>query len=210
MFIEPQEILDFSASLGWELGGIFLFFSSLIEYVFPPFPGDTVTIVGAILSVQANWPITVVLFATVLGSGVGAALNWKLGDWLKNEGTSFLHRWIRSPKIEKKLQNIEGKFQKYGPIYIALNRFIPAFRSLFFIAAGYSGLSLRLTVFWALISALLFNTILYILGFAIGFNLEKIMALFQQFAMGILVAGLISLVVYLAIKYRKKPNSPKI
>ena len=52
------------------------------EYLFPPFPGDTVTLFGAFLAVagKLNWAL--VWGAVTLGSGVGLTLDWWVGRWL--------------------------------------------------------------------------------------------------------------------------------
>ena len=58
-----QPLLDF-LSAGQSAAGLsVLFVSALIEYVFPPFPGDTVTLFGAFLAAHQGWSVPLVFTA---------------------------------------------------------------------------------------------------------------------------------------------------
>ena len=54
------------------LGLAVLAASALIEYVFPPFPGDTVTLFGAILITSHGWSFAGVFGSVMAGAGVGS------------------------------------------------------------------------------------------------------------------------------------------
>src|SRR5262245_60083821 len=48
--------------------------SAMIEYVFPPFPGDFVTVLGAVLVTGYGWSFPLVLGAVMLGSVAGTLI----------------------------------------------------------------------------------------------------------------------------------------
>src|SRR4051812_33831071 len=61
------------------LGYAVLFLAALVEYIFPPFPGDTITLLGGIYAVRGekSWPL---VFAVVtLGSVLGCAIDYGAG-----------------------------------------------------------------------------------------------------------------------------------
>src|SRR5512142_1846245 len=59
-----------------------LFLASLAEYVFPPFPGDLLVLLGAWYAVQGviSWPLA--FTAVTAGAVAGAALDYGVGRWL--------------------------------------------------------------------------------------------------------------------------------
>ncbi len=61
------------------LGFFTLFLASVIEYVFPPFPGDTVVVAGAGLVAAFGWPLWPVFAAVTAGSVAGSIIAWSAG-----------------------------------------------------------------------------------------------------------------------------------
>jgi membrane protein DedA with SNARE-associated domain len=177
------------------LGWLALAASAVIEYVFPPFPGDVVTVLAASLVIAAAWSWYGVLSALMLGSVVGAALTFELGV-----------RWARRREERGKksagLDRLVAGFQKHGAAYLVLNRFVPGVRSAFFVAAGLAGMSRRAVYFYGALSALLWNLVLFAAGAALGANyerLERLVTTYTAVAIAIMVAiavvwGLLTLV----------------
>lgn len=171
-----EQTIVWAEEVGWVWGSIYLFLGSLVEYVFPPFPGDTITVVGAAFIPTAGWPWAAVWFATISGSVVGASLNWRLGVWIASspEKETWFHRWVRRPRVASKISRVVSAFEARGPIFLAVNRFVPAFRAVFFIAAGMANISLGRTVFWAAVSSALWGAALMVVGSAIGFQIDRL------------------------------------
>ena len=145
--------------------------AAAIEYLFPPFPGDFITIVAAVLVTAASWSAFGVLSALMVGSMLGAALTFELGL-----------RWARRRKVHPPVAGaaagaldrlVEG-FRRHGAAYLVLNRFVPGIRSLFFVAAGLAGMRRGPVLLFAGISALLWNLGLFALGAALGSNLDRL------------------------------------
>ena len=57
--------------------------SAMVEYVFPPFPGDTITLFGAVLITAYGWSFAAVFGAVMLGSMAGAMADYYLGHRLR-------------------------------------------------------------------------------------------------------------------------------
>lgn len=136
------------------------------EYVFPPFPGDFVTVLAAVLVTAASWSALGVLSALMVGSMIGAALTFELGL-----------RWgagRKPPEEPAVLDRLVARFRRHGAVYLVLNRFVPGVRSLFFVAAGLAGMRRGPVLLFAGISALLWNLALFGVGAAVGANLDAL------------------------------------
>lgn len=152
-------------------GWLALAASAVIEYVFPPFPGDVVTVLAASLVIAASWSWVGVLSALMVGSVIGAALTFELGV-----------RWARRRaahpdghgKHAAALDRLVAGFQRHGAAYLVLNRFVPGVRSLFFVAAGLAGMSRRAVYGYGALSALLWNVGLLGVGLALGANYQRL------------------------------------
>src|SRR5690554_101688 len=154
-------------------GLVVLMLSAMIEYIIPPFPGDTITLVGAMLIPNAGWPWAGVFGAVIVGSLLGASFDWWVGDWVQRNGerNTWIHRLLAREKVRPKVLTLLERFERRGSVYILLNRFIPAFRALFFVAAGMARLKLAPVLLFAAISAAAWNGMLLGVGYLVGFQI---------------------------------------
>ena len=168
-----------------------------IEYVFPPLPGDTVALFAVALAVRArlNW---LVLYAFMTaGALVGGLCAWGFGLWL----ASHEDRWprvLRRPRAERALAAVRRGYAKYGPIYLAVNRALPALRAFFFVGAGLSRMSVWPVIVWGGLSAAIWNAGLLALGHALGNNWEALSQIYQRYTFATLTAIAIAMLLLLA------------
>ncbi len=163
----------------WGYPGLGL--AALIEYLFPPFPGDTVVVIGGAWAAREARSFVLVHLVLTLGSMVGMASTWRLGVALAGR--------IRHAAPGSRLFGLEvGRIQKaqllmrrQGSWLLVSNRFLPSFRSVLFVAAGAAEVPLWKTLLLGTISAAAFNGILLAVGAAVGTNAEKIAQFFRQF-----------------------------
>ena len=154
--------------------------ASALEYIFPPIPGDTVTLVAVVLAVRAqlNW-ILVYVFMT-LGALFGGVAAWGVGLWLaENES-----RWpdvLTRPRAQRAIDAVRRGYAKHGSMYLAVNRFLPALRAFFFVGAGLSRMRLGAVVLWGGLSAAAWNALLLGVGYTVGQNFDALQALFEQY-----------------------------
>jgi membrane protein DedA with SNARE-associated domain len=176
-----QAITGFLVHNNNPLGLTLLGISALVEYVFPPFPGDTVTLFGAFLVARFQWSLPLVFSVVLLGSAVGAMVNFSIGVWLG--GRYREGRFLRGPRARQSVEKILSAFQRHGEVYIVFNRFLPALRAVFFFAAGMAGLRPLRVLFFAAISAAVWNGLILGAGYAVGANWERIQALFKVYSL---------------------------
>jgi membrane protein DedA with SNARE-associated domain len=150
----------------------FLFASSVVENLFPPVPGDTITAFGAFLVGTGKllfWPVYLV---TTLGSVTGFMLLALVGR--KAGRAFFLNRDFRFFPAHR-IQEAEKWFTSYGSLVVLGNRFFPGFRSVISIVTGISRIPMKRAALLALVSAALWNMIWIQAGYYLGSNWEEVL-----------------------------------
>jgi membrane protein DedA with SNARE-associated domain len=162
-------LIGFASDRNHPLGLAALFLSAMVEYVFPPFPGDTITLLGAVLITSYGWSWWPIFAAVVAGSVLGSQIDYWIGLRLAARPRSerSAGRWAT-------LDGVVARFRRRGPVYLVLNRFVPGIRALFFVAAGLSGMRQRDVLLYGGISVALWNALIIGLGAALGANLDSL------------------------------------
>ncbi len=162
-------LIGFASDRNHPLGLAALFCSAMVEYVFPPFPGDTITLLGAILITGYGWSWWMIFGSVVAGSIAGSMIDYWFGLRLRAHPRSGRHpaRWAA-------LDRVVARFHRHGPIFLVVNRFVPGIRALFFVAAGLDGMRPRAVLLYGGLSVALWNGLLIALGAALGANLETL------------------------------------
>ena len=193
--------LDTVLALPPWLMALLLFGSSLVEYVFPPFPGDTITLAGAVLAARGAVPIWLGFAAVTAGGVVGCAAVLAAGGAL-----ATWHARREGARGAAAVDDLVQRFRRHGAAYIVINRFLPGIRAFFFVAAGLARLPRGKVLAWATISLVLYNALLTAAGLAIGHKLEDLDAAFRTYqTVTWVVVGLVVLLVAWRI-WRKRNN----
>jgi len=154
--------------------------AALLEYLFPPFPGDTVTLFGAVLVARYHWSLPWVFLSVLAGSGLGAMVDHGVGVWMRRPYHSG--RFPRSEANRARVERVLEAFRRHGAAYVALNRFLPAVRAIFFVASGLAGLNPWLVLFYALVSAALWNALIIGVGYSVGASWTRIKGVFAVYS----------------------------
>jgi membrane-associated protein len=162
-----------------DLAPLILFFASFVEYVFPPFPGDLVVVLGAWYAVHGalSWPAT--FAAVTAGAIAGAWVDYRIGAAVGRRLDRRLAK--RSALSAERLARFEASYRRWGAWLLVANRFLPGFRAFLFVAAGASGIPLREVLVLGGISAALWNAALLAAGGAAARSLPELMALFERY-----------------------------
>jgi membrane-associated protein len=160
-----------------------LFGASFIEYVFPPFPGDLVVVLGAWYAVQGQISWTATFAATTAGAVAGAWVDWRVGAALgrslerRAHRPSVVHRLL----TEERLAAFEASYRRWGALLLVANRFFPGIRAFVFVAAGASGIPLATVLILGGISAALWNVLLLGAGALIARNADELVHLLDRY-----------------------------
>lgn len=160
----------------WILG-----LAALIEYVFPPFPGDSITLLGGLYVARDQRPWPLVLFAVTLGSVLGAALDYWVGGRLARRLEREPDHKSRLGAQLPRLQRLQAQMKRRGVLLLAVNRFLPGVRALIFVAAGAARMPPTVVLGWGAVSALLFNGGVLAVGMLVGGNAERLAELLASY-----------------------------
>ena len=150
----------------------FLFISAYVENVFPPIPGDTVTLIGAYFVGKGNLNFMWVLTTTTLGSIAGFMTLFLGAYWVEWKVIEkYRFNWIQKTHIDK----VQNWFNKFGFGIILFNRFLSGVRSVISITAGLSKLNIFRVLILSSIGAFIWNGLIIFAGSSIGKNWEEIL-----------------------------------
>ncbi|RJF91003.1 DedA family protein [Sphingomonas cavernae] len=155
------------------LGVAFLMF---LETVFPPIPSEVIMSIAGVKAAQGHMTL-----AGVIGSGTAGAM---LGNyfWYLAARVVGIERF--KPFIDKygrwltldwhEIQRAEKLFGQFGYAFVFFGRMLPTLRSLISIPAGLLHMRLSTFVIWSTIGTAGWTSVLALVGWTLGNNVEKI------------------------------------
>ncbi len=168
-----EQYLDRIAALPEPLGALVLLAAALIEYVFPPFPGDAICLFGAFLVGHAGWSLPLVFSAVLIGNVIGLSVDYWIGTRLRRRMDARAAGAPGAPRLAAILA-LEPRFREHATMTLAINRFLPGIRALLFVAAGFFGVRFTRAVALGAASAAAWNAAIFTAGAAIGANWEQL------------------------------------
>lgn len=185
-------------------GALLLGVAALLEYVVPPFPGDTVTLLGGAYVARGEHPLVLVLGALVLFSLVGMAATWRLGRALGHRVDAAKDGPLAFGLTHEQVRRAQALMRTRGDWVLVLNRFMPSFRAVVFVAAGASGVPLRRVLALGSASALAWNGLLLVIGANVGANAEALEAWLSRYRTTSLALCAVALAAFLAWRWWKR------
>jgi membrane protein DedA with SNARE-associated domain len=187
----------------------FLFVSAIVENLFPPIPGDMITVFGAFLVGTGRLNYALVYLTTTMGSVAGFMGLYAVGRFLGKE--FFIERDYRFFSA-KSIIAAEIWFLRHGSLVILANRFLPGVRSVISIVSGITGLPALTAAFYAFISASVWNLIWIHTGFLLGNNWsvvrEKISLIFERYNIAVTaLLGASAVLFFIYKKYMEKKEA---
>lgn len=201
--------------------GIYLFLglSAIIENIFPPYPGDTVTVFCGFLAAHDVITLPWAFVSVLIGNMIGAWIMYYAGERILHFARR-MHDSFQRPKIIKKalskltstrnMQKTTEWFNKRGVWLVLLSRFSAGVRFFVSIVAGIS----KMNIFWFSMAfaagVLIWNTLLLLGGFALGDNWEWILTGLKIYNQAIFSILIIGIVIYIYWKYKRRSKQTKI
>jgi membrane-associated protein len=189
------------------LAPLVLFAATFVEYVFPPFPGDVLVVLGAWYAVegQLSWPAT---FASVTAGAIaGAWVDYRIGAAVGRRLEERAHR--RSPQAEERLARFEAAYRRFGAFLLLFNRFLPGFRAFVFYGAGACGIPLRRVLVLGAISSALWNVGLLAAGDLLARNVDELVSLVERYTRAAWGAMAAALAVALAVVWLRRRRAAR-
>jgi membrane protein DedA with SNARE-associated domain len=180
-----------------------LFISAFVENIFPPIPGDTVTVFGAYLVGRGLLSFWGVWISTTLGSIAGFMAIFAIAYWIEWKIIEkYQPKWVEKSKIDR----VEHWFRRYGYWVVLVNRFLSGIRSIISLVAGLSKMNSLLVFLLALISCIVWNGALIGLGAVLGENWELIkhfLLLYNRIVIIVVVTAIVIFAGYRLYRLKK-------
>lgn len=180
------------------VGYLLLGLAALLEYVVPPFPGDTVMLLGGAYAVRGEKSVVGVFLAVTLGSVIGLAIMYGAGRLVGARVDKFPEGKLFFGVTHARIREIQEQMRTRGSWLLVANRFFPTFRAVLFIAAGAAKMSFARVLFLGTVSAMAWNVLMIAIGYAVGGNVERLTAFLNQYnriafiVLGVAVFGLVT------------------
>lgn len=167
-----------------------VFLSSMLEYVFPPYWGDTLILAGFFLAGHGAVSWLAIFAAAVGGALLGALIAYALG---KRYGLRAVRRFSRARGRHRPRQRVQALFRRYGEPILVLNRFLPVVRGLMLYAAGAMDLRLRPVLAYSTIGSIAWVSLMMAVGLVTGGTWEQLQSKFVESSR---VVGIVALAVF--------------
>ena len=177
-----------------------------IESSFAPFPSEIVVPPAAYLAQQGQFNIYLVILAGIIGSLLGALINYYLALTLGRKIIYSLanKKFARFLLIsQEKLEKAEKYFLEYGNISTFIGRLIPAVRQLISIPAGFSKMKLKSFIIYTGLGSGIWVTILAVLGYVFGSNQEAFERYYSEISWFFLILALV-VIIGIIVKRRRR------
>jgi len=173
----------------------------LLESSFFPFPSEVVMVPAGYLAQKGEMNFYIAIGMGILGSWLGALLNYYLAVFL---GRPFLLKYGRYLFISgKKFTRVEDFFRRHGEIGTFTGRLIPVVRQYISFPAGLARMNLARFLFFTGLGAGIWVTILVCIGYIAGQNEQLIRDHLHTATAWVVIGSLIIVGVY-AFWYRRK------
>jgi membrane-associated protein len=176
-----------------------VFGAAAVEYVFPPFWGDTLLLAGCFVAGLDRRSAAAVFGAALLGSCVGAAAAWWMG---RRFGQASMRLFRRSRRARAIADRAEKLYAQHGSRVLVLNRFLPGVRAFFLPLAGAGNMAFRPTMVWSTVSNLLYCGVVVATGFTIAARSPDFSAFQDQFRPVMLFAATAAALVLVGLTAR--------
>jgi membrane protein DedA with SNARE-associated domain len=200
-WLKVENVLNLALTHGALWFYVFIFFSSVFENVFPPYPGDTVVFAGGYLAGTGHLTFPLVFLSAGVGSLSGATILYFLG---RSKGRKLFLKRGKGIFDQAHLEKVERWFKRYGEKVLILSRFLAGVRSVVALAAGVGNVSLKKMTIYTSISIVLWNGIILLFAFKVQQNWQEVLQILQIYNKVVLVIVALAAVIWLLRTFRGK------
>lgn len=172
-----NDLLAFALSLPPTAVLLLVFGSAWLEFVFPPYLGDSIMLFGFFLAGQGVVAAHEVFVAAVVGSILGSGVAFLLGGRFGAAALEYLARFRRGGQAPERIKRL---LVKHGEKVLLVNRFLPFFRNFMLYGAGAFRLRFLPSMAANAVSVVAFVSFLMALGLMAAGSFEQLQATFQR------------------------------
>jgi membrane protein DedA with SNARE-associated domain len=181
-----------------------LFISAFVENIFPPIPGDAVTLFGAYLVGRGTLDLVPVFLSTSAGSFASFMAVYYLGS---KKGRGYFQRRDSSGRTARRLEKVDRWFARYGLKLILVNRFLSGVRALVAVSAGIANMPAWKVGLCSFISIAVWNGLIMYAGLTLGVNWKGVTSIMATYSR-IILAVITLIAIILLIRFLRKRSTP--
>tara|TARA_Y100000034_G_C6885223_1_gene406346 strand:- start:721 stop:1344 length:624 start_codon:yes stop_codon:yes gene_type:complete len=196
------EVINWLVNLIDSLGYFGVFIGMAIESSFFPFPSEIILPPAGVLIARGDMLFSVVILLAILGSLLGALINYALAvHFGRKVVNKLLTKYQRVLFIKKEhIEKSEDYFRKHGEITTFSGRLIPAVRQIISLPAGFARMSLSRFIIFTALGSSIWSGILIYLGFLYGENQQAIDTILGPLTAIIIVSIILIIILYILFK----------
>lgn len=184
---------------------LFLVFNSCFESLFPPYPSDAFVLVFAFLAGQGYFNPYLLYLSAVIGALAGIMILYHVGKTRGDALIGFLTKTFLGRIFPlKMIEKAKTSFVKRGDLIVLLNRFLPGMRAPLCFAAGIVKINEKRFFWYSLISVLVWNFFLIMVGFYVGSTWYEAANFLKNYNMIIGLILIAFLAVFTIVYFRKR------
>lgn len=193
-----ESILSLISGLGYY--GIFL--GMTIESSFFPFPSEIIMIPAGILIQRGEMSFLLVLLVGLLGSIVGALINYSLALYLGRKAVNKIVSKYGNFVLlnQEQLEKTDVYFNKHGEITTFIGRLIPGIRQLISLPAGFTKMKMSKFIIFTALGAGIWSSVLIMIGILFG---ENYLLIERNIKLILVIVSVIIIAIYIILKRKK-------
>ncbi len=184
-------------------GVVFMMF---LESSFFPFPSELVMPQAGILASQGKMNLFLAIFMGILGSWLGALLNYYLALRLGRPFFLRYGRYLLCPP--EKFARVERFFRTHGEIGTFTGRLVPVVRQYISFPAGLARMHMGRFLFFTGLGSGIWVTILAVIGYVAHQNREMIATYSREWTFRLLIGCAVLIAVYMWRHRRRRAAAP--
>ena len=201
MNVLAAKLLSLLIIIVGELGYMGVFVSTALEYACFPISSEILLPFLGYTAAKGELDlVTTVLFAT-MGGVAGSLICYFIGRF----GRNFFRRFMKYKGLRAGMTSAKKAFDKYGKASVFIARIFPIARTYVSIPAGMSAMPVGQFSLYTAGGALIWNTVLIGIGYALGENYIRAENVFPGKKRIILLLSAVIILAFVFMKRRKKP-----
>jgi len=198
------------AIVGWtiniisDLGYFGIFLTMAIESASIPLPSEIIMPFSGFLVSQGKFNFYLAVLAGAAGNLFGSIIMYLLGSWGEVRFVRrFIRGWGRFLVSEEELEIGEKWLRRYGDLVVLISRILPVVRTFISLPAGIARINFGKFCLFTFFGSVAWSAFLAYIGVKLGENWESLEPFFRRFDTAIVLVGIIIVVGYLVLKYRR-------
>jgi len=205
--------VNFLLVLSYKMGYWGILFLMTVESSFIPFPSEIIIPPAAFLAQKGDFNIYLVILFGVLGSLIGALINYFLAYVL---GRKIIYALVNKKIFRflmidrRKIEESERFFLKRGNISTLIGRLIPIIRQLISLPAGFAKMDIKSFIIYTSLGSALWTVLLALLGYYLGENQELVLKYYEDLKWFLILFFFFLFLIVLLFKYFKSKKTHKL